>query len=345
MAKRTKKRQSTLPEGSPKHVSALETPAARASIFTVYIIVSMVIAFSIALWYHKYSHPEVLEQTKTETQLWKVVDIPGKGKGVVALRNISQGTEILRERPLFLVPPAIRQSPEDLILSLVSQLSQEKRDQFYSLSYHSKPHSTGSEVPLAIFETNAISAGDKVGIFPRTARLNHGCSFAFNAAYNWRDSEQELVTHAFKPIREGEEILIAYTDTKRPRQERQAYLQQSYNFLCNCAACSLPRDESQASDARLSEMAKLKVDLGRWGQKKIGGEEATDLINKIWNLSEEEGYWSERGSLAWDGTWVAAAHWDQQATRDWAMLTHKWFTIELGADSDLAKAALQIVHR
>jgi hypothetical protein len=75
---------------------------------------------------------------------------------------------------------------------MVSQLPQEKRDQFNSLSYHSKPHSSGSEIPLAIFETNAISAGDKVGIFPRTARLNHGCSFAFNVAYDWRENEGQL---------------------------------------------------------------------------------------------------------------------------------------------------------
>jgi hypothetical protein len=102
-----------------------------------------------------------------------------------------------------------------------------------------------------------------------------------------------LVAHAFKPIQEGEELLIAYTDTKRPRQERQAYLQQSYNFLCHCSACSLPPDKSRVSDARLSEMAKLKADLRAWGQKKIGGEEATGIINNIWNLSEEEGYWSE----------------------------------------------------
>jgi hypothetical protein len=89
MAKRTTKRQSTLPEGAPKHVSTLETPAARASLFTVYIIISMVIAFSTALWYKNYSHPEVQNQSLAETQLWKVVDLPGKGKGVVALRNIS----------------------------------------------------------------------------------------------------------------------------------------------------------------------------------------------------------------------------------------------------------------
>jgi hypothetical protein len=45
---------------------------------------------------------------------------------------------------------------------------------------------------LAKAQTNAIAAGDMVGIFPKTARLNHGCSSAFNAAYNWDEGAQEL---------------------------------------------------------------------------------------------------------------------------------------------------------
>ena len=99
---------------------------------------------------------------------------------------------ILRERPLFVVPPTTKQSPKDIIISLVSQLSPEQRDQFNALSYHAHSIAKNDEIPLAKFQTNAISAGDKVGIFPKTARLNHGCSSAFNVAYSWRNDEQVL---------------------------------------------------------------------------------------------------------------------------------------------------------
>jgi hypothetical protein len=99
---------------------------------------------------------------------------------------------ILRERPLFVVPPKINQSPKDLILSLVSQLSPIQRDQFNALSHHAHATAKDDEIPLAKFETNAISAGDKLGIFPKTSRLNHGCSSAFNVAYSWRNDEQVL---------------------------------------------------------------------------------------------------------------------------------------------------------
>jgi hypothetical protein len=99
---------------------------------------------------------------------------------------------ILRERPLFVVPPTTKQSPKDIIISLVSQLSPEQRDQFNALSHHAHAIAKNDEIPLAKFQTNAISAGDKVGIFPKTARLNHGCSSAFNVAYSWRNDEQVL---------------------------------------------------------------------------------------------------------------------------------------------------------
>lgn len=61
------------------------------------------------------------------------------------------------------------------------------------------------EMALAVFQTNSISAADDgAGIFPQTARLNHGCSKAFNSVYNWRSSEAALVVHALKDIKKGE---------------------------------------------------------------------------------------------------------------------------------------------
>jgi len=36
------------------------------------------------------------------------------------------------------------------------------------------------------------------------ARLNHGCSRAFNVVYSWREREQALVVHALKSIQKGQ---------------------------------------------------------------------------------------------------------------------------------------------
>lgn len=65
----------------------------------------------------------------------------------------------------------------------------------------------------------------------------------------------------------------------------------------------------------------------------MDGVEAIQHIRKIWEIEEEEGYWSERGQLAADAAWIAASHSDATATRAWARKAVEWYTYELGADA------------
>ena len=83
------------------------------------------------------------------------------------------------------------------------------RQAFFNLSYVNLPPDVDpdvdeADVALAIFQTNAVAAGEGVGIFPRMARLNHGCSGAFNVVYTWREKEGVLVLHALKHITKGQ---------------------------------------------------------------------------------------------------------------------------------------------
>lgn len=272
-----------------------------------------------------------------------VVELKGRGKGVIANRDIKQGELLIREKPLFVVPTRPGEDPATLIQSKVSALSATDQASFYALSY-AKPNVTESHIPFEIFQTNAISAGSGgTGLFPRTARMNHGCSKAFSAVYNWREGEGVMVVHAIRDIPKGKEILTTYTDTKRPRAARQAYLREIYHFDCACEVCSLPPKESAASDRRLALMIDLKNMFSMWGNGDIKGREAIKQARKIWALMETEDYLSERGQLAVDAAHVAAAHKDAEAARQWATLAHKWFSIELGEDSKQSKAALRIV--
>jgi len=81
-------------------------------------------------------------------------------------------------------------------------------------------------------------------------------------------------------------------------------------------------------------MTELHENLARWGHANIDGEEAIQFVRKIWDVGEEEGYWSERGRLAADAVWVAAGHSDGAATQEWATLAAKWYGYEVGVDSD-----------
>ncbi|KAF8666696.1 GTP binding [Rhizoctonia solani] len=141
---------------------------------------------------------------KPQIPPFDVVDIPGRGKGVIANRDIKQGELLIREKPLFIVPTRPGVDPSQLIGGIVDALPSTDKAVFLALSY-AKPNVSAQDIPFEIFQTNAISAGQRgTGLFPRTARLNHGCSRAFGAVYSWRDAEGVLEESAASDRRLGQ---------------------------------------------------------------------------------------------------------------------------------------------
>ena len=103
---------------------------------------------------------------------------------------------------------AVNVSPTDFVWDQIKTLRQDQKDAFFNLSYvgfpaGKDPAKDKKDLALAILETNAVAASPHVGLFPRMARLNHGCSSAFNAVYSWRQQEGVLVIYALKSIARG----------------------------------------------------------------------------------------------------------------------------------------------
>lgn len=118
--------------------------------------------------------------------------------------NFSRTTSLRRSQTKSALPIVFRSfksnqltvsgNPVELINSHLKSLSDEQKDAFLELSYvDSGSNIPQEDVPLSIFQTNAISAGTSgVGIFPKTARLNHACSAGFNSVYTWREKQKLL---------------------------------------------------------------------------------------------------------------------------------------------------------
>ncbi|KAL1736883.1 hypothetical protein EV714DRAFT_279392 [Schizophyllum commune] len=286
----------------------------------------------------------------SDASKFALADLPGRGKGLIAVRDIERGELLIREKPLFRVPFSTS-NPKGVIAEGLRAASPEGRAAFFNLSYVGLPDdfdpaSDAAAHALAIFQTNAVAAGDMVGIFPRMARLNHGCVRAFNSVYSWREREGALVVHALKPIAKGErsqELLTTYFDTKRARDDRRAHLKQRYGFECNCSVCALPEAKSTALDRQLTDMAHEYARLASWAEGKITGLEAIRTVRLLWRLGTSTGYHSERGRLAADAAWVAAAHQDASATRAWAALAREWYAYELGVDSPEVEEAERVL--
>jgi hypothetical protein len=107
---------------------------------------------------------------------------PGKGLGAFARPNISLGTLILSEKPLFKVPSLVQHAErvQNAVAQSLCALDKEQQRRFLELS-NNFPH-----VFMGIVKTSGIPLGVDAregDIFPTFSPFNHSC--VANAVYSW----------------------------------------------------------------------------------------------------------------------------------------------------------------
>ncbi|KAI2780180.1 hypothetical protein F4815DRAFT_161587 [Daldinia loculata] len=133
----------------------------------------------------------------------------------------------------------------------IRRLDREKFDDFYMLAnaawtYAGKPSIDGHDAEAVardlIFNVmyNTFEIGSPLdaghygrGFDPLICSANHSCDPNVVRVCN----QPSTVLRALKPIRKGEEIFMAYTETTNPFWVRQAHIKEAYHFTCQCAKC------------------------------------------------------------------------------------------------------------
>jgi SET domain-containing protein len=144
--------------------------------------------------------------------MYAIVDIPRRGKGIVATKNITKGSRILEEKPVITTPEQ-PQSDEWLktnIAQQVSCLNDHQRQSFFSM-HNLYAYQSTAEQALGIIRTNSLpieANGIGGGIFLEACRINHACDD--NAQKYWNRRIERHTVHALKDILKGEEITIYY---------------------------------------------------------------------------------------------------------------------------------------
>ncbi|KAI4937240.1 uncharacterized protein J4E92_001970 [Alternaria infectoria] len=219
------------------------------------------------------------------SSLYDVRKIPGKGRGLVARSDILEGTRILCEKPLLMIPNNMsKEQLEARLARDLKALDKTQQRQFFSLhnSY------TGKYVLGGIFKTNSMACGSDssaIAIFPTISFINHSC--LPNSHYNWNDSMGMQTIHVTRDLRAGEEISICYTDSGSA-SVRQAYLKKHFGFDCSCAICSLSATHRNASDARREEISRLQDTFAEADHAMSQPEEAFFDLRKIVELLNKE---------------------------------------------------------
>jgi hypothetical protein len=205
---------------------------------------------------------------------------------LIALIPIPAGTKILIETPLFTVSiPEMVEGQGFRINDMVSSIQQEfnmlslqQQEEYLSQHDHRFPGDTSSNL-LTIFRSNAYSTGDdRVGSFPKMARINHSCKP--NCGNFWSERKEERIIFAQRNIEKGEEITVSYIPLLKSIKERQARLSQ-YGFVCDCPAC-----QDGESSKRRVKIADLLEELEGKAVKVYGESKKREIYGKLMGKAE-----------------------------------------------------------
>lgn len=270
--------------------------------------------------------------------LYTIEDVPGKGKGLVAAKDIPKGTRLITEEPVVRVGPPIASMKhlEACIYEQVSSLSENQLQEFLSLA-NIYPYSSSPEQWRGIFRTNALPTGpllDTGGVFLTASRINHACDN--NTAHFWNENLKKLTVQAVRDIRTGEELTIFYLSSRRNREARQEELKQNFKFTCVCQLCSLPPEQCKDNDAKLDRVHALDVIIEQRGlrglvQKPRQMLRYVDEQVRIWNDFTTNAVGLTRAYP--DAFQVAIANGDLARARVFAERVVALYLISLGEDS------------
>ncbi|KAG6304767.1 hypothetical protein E4U45_001164 [Claviceps purpurea] len=202
------------------------------------------------------------EPCSADGAMYALQDIPGKGKGLVATRDIPKGTRILSEQPLITLP--VKVSAEKAPELLSRQWKSLKLDQRTAyLSLHNNFENVSKKAApqlISIFYSNCREFGpvDKSAIYLEASRINHDCES--NTEGEWNPNIKRHTVHAIRDIHAGEEITLCYLvagyhDTRA--SEKKSF-QRDHHFVCSCHICTLPAEQREERDRKLLQISTLR---------------------------------------------------------------------------------------
>ncbi|KAK0716660.1 hypothetical protein B0T21DRAFT_266491, partial [Apiosordaria backusii] len=191
---------------------------------------------------------------------WKVVQIEGKGKGVVATEEIQEWEEILLDYATLVVDVGFTIEVNALRgYRLLHEAVGRMGDGGVGVMELGKSSEYAQDVVENVLRTNAFSTrvgeGDYMAVYPTVSRINHACMP--NAYTRFVQESLQVSIAASKPIHPGEEITISYLTLGKTHSER-THLLKRWGFTCTCPLCTASPEAIAASDARRKEIEKLR---------------------------------------------------------------------------------------
>ncbi|RYP67269.1 hypothetical protein DL771_007358 [Monosporascus sp. 5C6A] len=221
-----------------------------------------------------------LPESTGKRRSYEVVDIPYKGKGVVATRRIKRGEVIMVDFASLVLhlafPGSVRRlDGYELLLKAAGQLAEPEkvlglarrrdhppnvvedvlRTNSFQFELDDKPH-------MALYADIAVSLPESFEkAYVKVDRLTSE-SIEDKPWLQPESSQSSLAARviAFRDIEPGEELSLSYVDVGKTHEERQRALQR-WGFTCTCAMCTASDSQIAASDARRTRIRALKAGI------------------------------------------------------------------------------------
>ncbi|KAF6807289.1 hypothetical protein CSOJ01_08258 [Colletotrichum sojae] len=253
-----------------------------------------------------FTRPESLVGTNQPLPKFQVAAVPGKEFGLVATHRIARGEVIIKETASLLIDYAAFSNvpPEEmkkLQAHAVDYLKFNHRSQWLNMSSHGYRGDHLSMVDK-ILVTNSFDVemddakrdDDFYAVFvntnlpsPPASRMNHDCRPNVDYWFDPRTLTQR--TTAIRDIMPGEELTLSYIDPMQSRAARRERLHSTWGFHCSCHHCTQSRLKTDASDARIEQIAALREEFNDYTPASRATPQMAELLISLY---EQEHNWS-----------------------------------------------------
>ena len=208
-----------------------------------------------------------------------VTEVPDKGKGLVASKDIKKGQVVFQETAVIIVHAPSLLVPLQELKDQISKMSEEQKNKFDQL----KPRGFFRQAQLAaalrenclheldIFVSNSVKRtnDDNMALFPSNSLMNHSCAPNVHQRYP-SDAGDENEVRAIKDILKGEEVTQCYTRGLMTSSQMKTKLQEAFRFDCKCGVCSgsIPHQDVLISEISSKTAILYSQTVSRYQKKK-----------------------------------------------------------------------------
>ncbi|KAF9018229.1 SET domain-containing protein [Hymenopellis radicata] len=236
-------------------------------------------------WTECFIPPSMKKQILALPETYRIVDIPGRGRGMIAACALKMGDLILDERALLIEPeksdppflpagyPMHKLTPdvaktlkymhhEKMAKAALERMPQEYRKAFmglYSCQSAAELNTNGFSIGSLVVDGQAVPstvAGHEKfsAVWATISLFNHSC--CQNVIGQWDTTSFSMQVRAARDIAIGEELTLQYNGNPLHSTAARHRELAHYKFQCVCPACQQPAE----SDARRSRVCKLFAD-------------------------------------------------------------------------------------